>query len=164
MLSHFRPLSPHAPHAVVSISLHVHASTPRLPPTPGSGSGIPDVKAFLNGVESPIFKNFFRIRTFVAKVGAAACWWAHMQLLHWCCTCGFHAVNRAAHAWPMQVVGSALAVSSSLVMGKEGPMLHAGSILAVVLGTKCVRQGLILLVACWYDSPQVNHNRTTALS
>ncbi len=33
-----------------------------------SGSGIPDVKAYLNGVESPIFKNFFTIKTFIAKV------------------------------------------------------------------------------------------------
>ena len=51
------------------------------------------------GVESPIFRNFFTVKTFVAKV-----------------------------------IGSALAVASSLVMGKEGPMLHAGSILAVILG------------------------------
>jgi chloride channel 7 len=64
-----------------------------------AGSGIPDVKAYLNGVESPVFRNFFTIKTFVAKV-----------------------------------IGSALAVGSSLVMGKEGPMLHAGSILAVILG------------------------------
>jgi chloride channel 7 len=64
-----------------------------------SGSGIPDVKAYLNGVESPIFRNFFTVKTFVAKV-----------------------------------IGSALGVASSLVMGKEGPMLHAGSILAVILG------------------------------
>ncbi len=35
-----------------------------------------------------------------------------------------------------QVLGSAFAVSASLIMGKEGPMLHAGSILAVILGTK----------------------------
>jgi H+/Cl- antiporter ClcA len=33
-----------------------------------------------------------------------------------------------------KVVGSALAVASSLAMGKEGPMLHAGSILAVIVG------------------------------
>lgn len=33
-----------------------------------SGSGIPDVKAYLNGVESPAFRNFFTIKTFVAKV------------------------------------------------------------------------------------------------
>uniref|UniRef100_A0A383VTF4 Chloride channel protein n=1 Tax=Tetradesmus obliquus TaxID=3088 RepID=A0A383VTF4_TETOB len=65
-----------------------------------AGSGIPDVKAYLNGVESPVFRNFFTIKTFVAKV-----------------------------------IGSALAVGSSLVMGKEGPMLHAGSILAVILGS-----------------------------
>ncbi|GBF95490.1 chloride channel CLC-c [Raphidocelis subcapitata] len=65
-----------------------------------SGSGIPDVKAYLNGASSPIFRNFFTIKTFVAKV-----------------------------------IGSALAVASSLVMGKEGPMLHAGSILAVILGS-----------------------------
>lgn len=64
-----------------------------------SGSGIPDVKAYLNGVESPAFRSFFTVKTFVAKV-----------------------------------IGSALAVGSSLVMGKEGPMLHAGSILAVILG------------------------------
>jgi hypothetical protein len=57
------------------------------------------VQAFLNGVENPVFKNFFTIKTFVAKV-----------------------------------IGSSLAVGSSLVMGKEGPMLHAGSILAVILG------------------------------
>jgi chloride channel 7 len=66
-----------------------------------SGSGIPDVKAYLNGVDSPIFRNFFTVKTFVAKV-----------------------------------IGSALGVASSLVMGKEGPMLHAGSILAVILGTQ----------------------------
>lgn len=64
-----------------------------------AGSGIPDVKAYLNGVEHPAFRNFFTVETFVAKV-----------------------------------IGSALAVASSLVMGKEGPMLHAGSILAVILG------------------------------
>lgn len=39
-----------------------------------SGSGIPDVKAYLNGVESPIFKNFFTIKTFVAKVGMGRVW------------------------------------------------------------------------------------------
>lgn len=64
-----------------------------------AGSGIPDVKAYLNGVDCPQFRDFFTVRTFCAKVA-----------------------------------GSALAVASGLVMGKEGPMLHAGSILAVILG------------------------------
>ena len=36
----------------------------------------------------------------------------------------------------LQVIASALAVSSSMAVGKEGPMLHAGSILAVILGSK----------------------------
>lgn len=58
-----------------------------------------DVQAYLNGVENPVFKNFFTVKTFIAKV-----------------------------------IGSSLAVGSSLIMGKEGPMLHAGSILAVILG------------------------------
>ncbi len=50
------------------------------------------LQAYLNGVESPIFDQFFTVRTFIAKV-----------------------------------FGAALAVASSLVMGKEGPMLHAGA-------------------------------------
>lgn len=33
-----------------------------------SGSGIPDVKAFLNGLDHPAFKAFFQFKTFVAKV------------------------------------------------------------------------------------------------
>ncbi len=38
--------------------------------------------------------------------------------------------------WCPQVIGSTAAVASGLVMGKEGPMLHAGSILAVLLGKR----------------------------
>jgi hypothetical protein len=37
-----------------------------------SGSGIPDVKAYLNGVETPAFRQFFSLRTFVAKVVGSA--------------------------------------------------------------------------------------------
>jgi len=36
---------------------------------------------------------------------------------------------------PPQVIGAACAVASSLVMGKEGPMLHVGSAVAVLLGS-----------------------------
>lgn len=69
-----------------------------------------DVQAYLNGVENPVFKNFFTVKTFVAKV-----------------------------------IGSSLAVGSSLIMGKEGPMLHAGSILAVILGEAwCAAQQQLL--------------------
>lgn len=36
-----------------------------------SGSGIPDVKAYLNGVESPAWAQFFTVKTFVAKVSCS---------------------------------------------------------------------------------------------
>lgn len=83
--------------------MHTHAPTPRPRGVTDcynhAAIHVADVQAYLNGVENPAFKNFFTVKTFVAKV-----------------------------------IGSALAVGSSLVMGKEGPMLHAGSILAVILG------------------------------
>ena len=110
-----------------------------------SGSGIPDVKAYLNGVESPIFKNFFTIKTFVAKVVRGMASRARPErrpaLLGPAptgCRCARppHTAQRLDDACPRQVISSALAVSSSLVMGKEGPMLHAGSILAVIMGQK----------------------------
>eukprot|EP00798_Chlamydomonas_sp_ICE-L_P020092 gene20093-26810_t len=63
-----------------------------------TGSGIPDVKAFLNGVDHPAFKNFFTVKTFVAK---------------------------------------------------EGPMLHAGSILAVILGSNKWMQQQMEVAAHW---------------
>ena len=43
-----------------------------------SGSGIPDVKAFLNGVDVPAFKQFFTIKTFVAKVDEHSSWRMHI--------------------------------------------------------------------------------------
>ncbi len=52
----------------------------------------------------------------------------------WASASGADADADAADA--TQVLGSAFAVASSLVMGKEGPMLHAGSILAVILGSR----------------------------
>ena len=57
-----------------------------------AGSGVPDVKAVLNGVKIP---GMLRLRAFVAKV-----------------------------------VGVIFGVASGLAMGPEGPMIHAGAILA----------------------------------
>ena len=61
-----------------------------------AGSGIPNMYAYLNGVEMPEFLN---IRVALAKVP-----------------------------------GSILAVAGGLCIGKEGPMLHVGSIVATWLG------------------------------
>ncbi len=47
-----------------------------------SGSGIPDVKAFLNGVDSPLFKPFFTIKTFIAKASMAQEVHGDAQLSH----------------------------------------------------------------------------------
>jgi len=61
-----------------------------------AGSGIPEVKAHLNGVPTP---SYFTWRAFVAKV-----------------------------------LGSACSVSSGLAVGKEGPSVHIGSIIASMMG------------------------------
>jgi chloride channel 7 len=95
--------------ALLNLALAVGAALCVAVVSPAAaGSGIPDVKAYLNGADSPleVFRSFFTLRTFCAKVG-----------------------------------GSALAVASSLCVGKEGPMLHAGSILAVLLGRWLGREG-----------------------
>ncbi|KAK8595685.1 hypothetical protein V6N13_000380 [Hibiscus sabdariffa] len=61
-----------------------------------AGSGIPEVKAYLNGVDAP---DIFSPRTLMVKI-----------------------------------VGSISAVSSSLVVGKAGPMVHIGSCIASLFG------------------------------
>uniref|UniRef100_A0A7N0UZ63 Chloride channel protein n=1 Tax=Kalanchoe fedtschenkoi TaxID=63787 RepID=A0A7N0UZ63_KALFE len=61
-----------------------------------AGSGIPEVKAYLNGVDAPGILSF---QTLVVKV-----------------------------------LGSISAVSSSLVVGKAGPMVHTGACVASLLG------------------------------
>ncbi|KAL6839145.1 hypothetical protein ACP4OV_031036 [Aristida adscensionis] len=60
------------------------------------GSGIPEVKAYLNGVDAP---NIFSLRTLAVKV-----------------------------------VGNIAAVSSSLHVGKAGPMVHTGACVAAIFG------------------------------
>ncbi|KAK6151705.1 hypothetical protein DH2020_014340 [Rehmannia glutinosa] len=61
-----------------------------------AGSGIPEVKAYLNGVDAPAI---FSFRTLLVKI-----------------------------------VGSILAVSSSLNIGKAGPMVHTGACIAAIMG------------------------------
>ncbi|TVU42446.1 hypothetical protein EJB05_08851 [Eragrostis curvula] len=60
------------------------------------GSGIPEVKAYLNGVDAP---NIFSLRTLAVKV-----------------------------------IGNIAAVSSSLHVGKAGPMVHTGACIAAIFG------------------------------
>ncbi|KAA3490627.1 Voltage-gated chloride channel family protein isoform 1 [Gossypium australe] len=61
-----------------------------------AGSGIPEVKAYLNGVDAP---GIISLRTLVVKI-----------------------------------IGSISAVSSSLLVGKAGPMMHIGACIASLLG------------------------------
>ncbi|KAJ6803983.1 putative chloride channel-like protein CLC-g [Iris pallida] len=61
-----------------------------------AGSGIPEVKAYLNGVDAP---GIFSLRTLVVKV-----------------------------------IGNIAAVSSSLHVGKAGPLVHTGACIAALLG------------------------------
>lgn len=60
------------------------------------GSGIPEVKAYLNGVDAP---NIFSLRTLAVKI-----------------------------------IGNIAAVSSSLHVGKAGPMVHTGACIAAIFG------------------------------
>ncbi|KAK7264870.1 hypothetical protein RJT34_32483 [Clitoria ternatea] len=69
--------------------------TALIAPT-ATGSGIPEVKAYLNGVNAP---GIFTVRTLFVKI-----------------------------------IGSITAVSSSLLIGKAGPMVHTGAIVAALLG------------------------------
>ncbi|KAG8066458.1 hypothetical protein GUJ93_ZPchr0004g40047 [Zizania palustris] len=61
-----------------------------------AGSGIPEVKAYLNGVDAP---NIFSLKTLLVKL-----------------------------------VGCIAAVSSSLHVGKAGPLVHTGACIASILG------------------------------
>lgn len=61
-----------------------------------AGSGIPEVKAYLNGVDAPAI---FSLKTLLVKI-----------------------------------VGSIAAVSSSLHIGKAGPMVHTGACIAAITG------------------------------
>ena len=73
-----------------------------------AGSGIPQIKCFLNGIDLP---RVVRIKTFICKV-----------------------------------VGVTFSVAAGLPVGKEGPMVHSGSVVATA-----VSQGQII-PNCWWGS------------
>uniref|UniRef100_A0A7N2L0E4 Chloride channel-like protein CLC-g n=1 Tax=Quercus lobata TaxID=97700 RepID=A0A7N2L0E4_QUELO len=77
------------------LTLFAAIITAFISPT-AAGSGIPEVKAYLNGVDAP---GIFSLRTLVVKI-----------------------------------IGSISAVSSSLLVGKAGPMVHTGACVASLLG------------------------------
>ncbi|KAF5184688.1 Chloride channel protein [Thalictrum thalictroides] len=83
--------------AVSNFALTLFSSliTDFISPT-AAGSGIPEVKAYLNGVDAP---GIFSFRTLLVKI-----------------------------------FGNIAAVSSSLYVGKAGPMVHTGACIAALLG------------------------------
>ena len=86
----------------------------------GAGSGIPEIKAYLNGVN---LNNIVRIRVLFAKV-----------------------------------VGMCFSVSSGLPLGKEGPMIHTGSIVgAAVSQGKTVSLGFD---TSWSKFQDLRNDRT----
>lgn len=81
--------------ANLALLLFASSITAFVAPAAG-GSGIPEVKAYLNGVDAP---NIFSLRTLAVKV-----------------------------------IGNIAAVSSSLHVGKAGPMVHTGACIAAIFG------------------------------
>ena len=78
------------------------------------GSGIPEVKSFLNGVALP---RIVRFKTLVCKVPCSA--------RRGMCFPKTHQRN-TSH----QALGVLFSVSGGLPVGKEGPMVHSGSVIA----------------------------------
>ncbi|XP_027329657.1 putative chloride channel-like protein CLC-g isoform X3 [Abrus precatorius] len=79
----------------LGLTLFASIITALIAPT-ATGSGIPEVKAYLNGVDAP---GIFTLRTLFVKI-----------------------------------IGSITGVSSSLNIGKAGPMVHTGACVAALLG------------------------------
>uniref|UniRef100_A0A0E0LTJ3 Chloride channel protein n=1 Tax=Oryza punctata TaxID=4537 RepID=A0A0E0LTJ3_ORYPU len=79
----------------LALLLFASSITAFVSPAAG-GSGIPEVKAYLNGVDAP---NIFSLRTLAVKI-----------------------------------IGNIAAVSSSLHVGKAGPMVHTGACIAAIFG------------------------------
>ncbi|KAK7388615.1 hypothetical protein VNO78_23437 [Psophocarpus tetragonolobus] len=79
----------------LGLTLFASLITALIAPT-ATGSGIPEVKAYLNGVDAP---GIFTVPTLFVKI-----------------------------------IGSITAVSSSLLIGKAGPMVHTGACVAALVG------------------------------
>ncbi|EOY31196.1 hypothetical protein QUC31_019903 [Theobroma cacao] len=89
-----------------------------------AGSGIPEVKAYLNGVDAP---GIFSLRTLIVKI-----------------------------------VGSISAVSSSLLVGKAGPMVHTGACIASLLGQGGSRRyGLTWKWLCFFKNDRDRRDLVT---
>lgn len=87
-----------------------------------AGSGIPEVKAYLNGVDAP---EIFSLRTLVVKVRI-------FELGNCASLCQKFVFDRSFLG--VQIIGNISAVSASLLIGKAGPMVHTGACVASILG------------------------------
>lgn len=103
------------------LTLFASAITAFVSPA-AAGSGIPEVKAYLNGVDAP---EIFSFRTLLVKVRAFfSCYirQTNSYIYFDLCLLG------------MQIIGNISAVSASLLIGKAGPMVHTGACVASILG------------------------------
>ncbi|CAK9175124.1 unnamed protein product [Ilex paraguariensis] len=87
-----------------------------------AGPGIPEIKAYLNGVDTP---NMFGATTLVVKVCGFQIERYHFTFI----TSNSHELQFA-----QKIIGSIGAVSAGLDLGKEGPLVHIGSCIASLLG------------------------------
>ncbi|KAL0381814.1 UNVERIFIED_CONTAM: Chloride channel protein CLC-b [Sesamum angustifolium] len=76
-----------------------------------AGPGIPEIKAYLNGVDTP---NMFGATTLIVK--------------------DLGILSKLLQFRERQIIGSIGAVSAGLDLGKEGPLVHIGSCIASLLG------------------------------
>lgn len=77
----------------------------------GKGSGIPQVKAYLNGVKIP---HLLRCLALALRLAPILCSWA---------LCRFKTLIA-------KLIGVMTTVAGGLAAGKEGPMIHVGCIIA----------------------------------
>ena len=98
-----------------------------------AGSGIPDVKAYLNGVDTP---RMFAFKTLLVKVHLSM--FEHTTAYQCLARCYS---NHRTSLWFInfeliltQILGSIGTVAGGLTVGKEGPLVHTGACIANILG------------------------------